>query len=149
MIKFVKADQKNNLIILGGFICCWILLNILQALFTGIYSDEAYYWKYSLNLQWGYFDHPPMIALGIKSGELFGHNTFYTRIGTILFSAGSIFFLYKVIPPALLDTKTFLIVFLSVIPLHVYGFIAIPDREFFLFIFLFLYVLRIYLYTYS
>ena len=95
MINSLKADQKNNLKVLGGFIFGWTLLNILQALFTGVYPDEAYYWMYSLHLQWGYFDHPPMVALGIKIGELLGHNSFLTRLGTILFSAGSVFFLYK------------------------------------------------------
>src|SRR5688500_19571384 len=86
-----------------------------------------------------------MVAFGIKLGELFGHNTFYTRLGTILFSAGSIFFLYKAIPPALLNARTFLIVFLSVIPLHVYGFIATPDSVLFFFTVLFFYGYRLYL----
>jgi hypothetical protein len=70
MVNPVKTDQKNSFRLLAGFICCWVLLNSLQALFTGIYPDEAYYWVYSLNLQWGYFDHPPVVALGIKIGEL-------------------------------------------------------------------------------
>ena len=80
MINSLQADQKHNLKILGGFIFGWTLLNILQALFTSVYPDEAYYLMYSLHLQWGYFDHPPMVALGIKIGELLGHNSFLTRL---------------------------------------------------------------------
>ena len=145
MVNPVKTDQKNSFRLLAGFICCWVLLNSLQALFTGIYPDEAYYWVYSLNLQWGYFDHPPVVALGIKIGELLGHNGFFTRLGTILFSAGSVFFLWKAIPPKLVDTKSFLIIFLSVIPFHVYGFIATPDGALFFFTAMFFFAYRLYL----
>src|SRR5215203_4794621 len=145
MIKPLKSVQKDSLVILGGFIGCWILLNIVQAIFTGIYPDEAYYWTYSLNLQWGYFDHPPIVALGIKTGELLGHSNLLTRLGTILFCAGSVFFLYKAIPPELLETRRFLIIFLSVIPFHVYGFIATPDGALFFFTAMFFYAYRLYL----
>ena len=145
MINAVKAVQKNSFRLLAGFICCWMLLNILQAIFTGVYSDEAYYWLFSLKLQWGYFDHPPMVALGIKLGELLGHSSILTRLGTVLFSAGSVLFLYKAIPPEFLHTKTFLIVFLSVIPFHIYGFIATPDGALFFFTAMFFYAYRLYL----
>ena len=138
-------NSKNSFRILVGFICGWILLNILQAFFTGIYPDEAYYWIYSLNLQWGYFDHPPIVALGIKLGELFGHSSLYTRFGTILFSAGSILFLYKATPRHFLGIGTFLLVFASVIPFHVYGFIATPDGALFFFTAMFFYAYKRYL----
>lgn len=145
MIHYTNSDQKNNLRLLTAFMGGWVLLNILQAFFTGIYSDEAYYWIYSLNLQWGYFDHPPIVVLGIKLGELFGHNSLYTRLGTILFSAGSIFYLYKATPNASSDIKTFLLVFLSVIPFHVYGFMATPDGALFFFTGMFFCAYRLYL----
>src|SRR5215203_2459166 len=145
MINSLKSGEKNNLVILRGFIGCWILLNIVQAIFTGIYPDEAYYWMYSLNLQWGYFDHPPMVALGIKIGESLGHSSLLTRMSAILFSAGSVFFLYKAIRPELLEARRFLIIFLSVIPFHVYGFIATPDGALFFFTAMFFYGYRLYL----
>jgi 4-amino-4-deoxy-L-arabinose transferase-like glycosyltransferase len=33
-----------------------------------LFPDETYYWDWSRRLQGGYFDHPPMIALLIRSG---------------------------------------------------------------------------------
>jgi hypothetical protein len=30
--------------------------------------DEAYYWQWSKNLAWGYYDHPPLIAFMIRAG---------------------------------------------------------------------------------
>jgi len=32
----------------------WGILNLLQARFTTLNNDEAYYWMYSKNLAWGY-----------------------------------------------------------------------------------------------
>lgn len=50
------------------FYASWFLLSLLQAATTGLFDDEAYYWVYSQYLDWGYFDHPPMIAWLIKLG---------------------------------------------------------------------------------
>ena len=44
------------------FLAALGILNLLQAGFTTLNNDEAYYWMYSKFLAWGYFDHPPMIA---------------------------------------------------------------------------------------
>lgn len=45
-----------------------LLLGFLQAATTELFDDEAYYWVYAQFLDWGYFDHPPMIALLVKMG---------------------------------------------------------------------------------
>ena len=29
---------------------------------TDIYFDEAYYWQWAQHLDWGYYDHPPLVA---------------------------------------------------------------------------------------
>jgi 4-amino-4-deoxy-L-arabinose transferase-like glycosyltransferase len=31
-------------------------------------ADEAYYWMWSKHLAFGYYDHPPMVALVIRAG---------------------------------------------------------------------------------
>ncbi len=44
--------------------------------------EEAYYWNYAQHLDWGYLDHPPMVAWIIKLGTLgFGNTEFGVRIG--------------------------------------------------------------------
>ena len=137
--------EKNNLKLLGGFILLWIFINFLQALFTGLYPDEAYYWIYSRKLQWGYFDHPPAVALSVKLGELFGHNSFCTRLGTVMLSASGVFFLFRALPREIVDTRIYIISFLSVILFHVYGFVATPDAALFFFTALFFYAYRLFL----
>jgi hypothetical protein len=47
------------------------LISIIQLLLTPITYDEAYYWVYSNFLSFGYYDHPPMVALLIAIGEVF------------------------------------------------------------------------------
>src|SRR4030042_6999430 len=32
--------------------------------------DEAYYWTWSRNLQWGYYDHPPLVGFLIWIGTV-------------------------------------------------------------------------------
>lgn len=51
------------------------------------YGDEPYYWLWSRHLAWGYFDHPPAIAVLIRAGtELFGQNEFGVRFFAVLLS---------------------------------------------------------------
>ena len=138
-------SEKNNYRLLGGFVLIWMFINFLQSFFTGLYPDETYYWVYSRNLQWGYFDHPPLVAVFIKLGELLGHNSFFTRLGTVLLSGGAVFFLFKALPEEITDTRLYIISFLSVILFHIYGFVATPDAALFLFTALFFYAYRLFL----
>src|SRR5450759_5911788 len=66
------------------FLIIWGILNFLQALLTPLNNDEAYYWMYSKYLAWGYFDHPPMIALMIRIGYLFFQNELGVRLIVVL-----------------------------------------------------------------
>ena len=47
-----------------------LVLRLAMAASLGAYTNEAYYYLYSNNLDWGYFDHPPMVgvmaALGLR-----------------------------------------------------------------------------------
>lgn len=56
------------------FTTAWLLVNLLQASFTGLANDEAYYWMYARKLSIGYFDHPPMIAVMIRIGDFLLQN---------------------------------------------------------------------------
>src|SRR5258705_1838452 len=133
MKKLVQASKAgqifiiNNNALLFGVIIIWVIINLLQASFLGVDEDEAYYWIYSLHLQWGYFDHPPMVALAIRIGELFGHNPLTTRLMVVLLSGATIFFAFKALPSWLMDRKIFVLVFTSIIIFHPYGFVVTPD----------------------
>jgi 4-amino-4-deoxy-L-arabinose transferase-like glycosyltransferase len=68
------------------------VLRLAWAAGLGGYTNEAYYYMYAQNLDWGYFDHPPMVgivsALGLKlAGGI--SPVFGLRFGFILLFAGS------------------------------------------------------------
>jgi hypothetical protein len=140
-----KLTPANQYKVLLFFMLAWMVVNLLQAGFTGMNGDEAYYWMFSRRLEWGYFDHPPMVALSIKIGELIGHGNIFTRLCTVLLSCGTIFFGYKALPDNFKDVKTYIIAFSSIVVFHVYGFIVTPDSSLFFFTALFFYAYRLYL----
>ena len=121
-----------------------MILNGVQALLTKLDPDEAYYWIYSWDLAFGYFDHPPMVALFIKWGYQLIQNELGVRLGTILLQAGTFYGIYHLIGRPVERRKVWLfIVLLAAIPLlNVYGFIMTPDGPLLFFAVWFLVLLR-------
>lgn len=123
------------LIILG-------LLNFIQAFATGLLFDEAYYWYYAQQLEWGYFDHPPMVAWIIASSS-FIQGELGVRLLFIGLHLGSIALLYDTLQS---DTRIKPLYFLGLLlcfPLfQYYGFLALPDSPFLFFTALFFWAYR-------
>lgn len=118
----------------------WFVLNIVQAIFTEIGNDEAYYWVYSRFLDWGYYDHPPMIALIIRLGSLLFDGELGARFFTALIQLPFLIIIFKLIDVE--PTKKAILVFFtiafSVVMIQAYGFVAAPDGPMLLFSALFL-----------
>jgi hypothetical protein len=118
---------RTPVILLVGF----LLLNLISAWLMPIQEDEAYYWMYAQNLDWGYFDHPPMVALMIKMGTAFFGGEFGTRIISTLLSILTCFVIWQMVPQKSKKQKgsvlLFLLIILSIPLFHVYGFITTPD----------------------
>ena len=74
-----------------------LLRNLLQAHFTELIFDEAYYWYYAKEMAWGYFDHPPMVALLIKIGSFFFNGELGVRLMSCLLSVGTFLILWSLI----------------------------------------------------
>ncbi len=123
------------------------VLNLIQSISTELIVDEAYYWTYSQDLAFGYFDHPPLVALYVWISDLLFNGElgvrFFSGIGYILM----ILVLWKVIdhPKKKEYSWLFLLLFFSTALLNVYGFITVPDTPLLLFIALFLYAYKLYL----
>ncbi len=92
---------------------------------TGLLFDESYYWVWSQHLAWGYFDHPPMIALFIRAGYSLFKNETGVRLFTILANAGTVYILFRLIKPQ--NLKLFYALLISITPLLAAGFFAVPD----------------------
>ncbi|HEY1871725.1 MAG TPA: glycosyltransferase family 39 protein, partial [Chitinophagaceae bacterium] len=114
--------QKNHRIL---FYSSWIMLGLIQCRFTELLDDEAYYWVYSKFLDWGYFDHPPMVALLIRAGYFLFHNELGVRLLFLLLNVLSLLIIEK-----LLDKKNvflFYAIAMSLAILQLGGFFAVPD----------------------
>lgn len=116
----MKKDQSIFL-----FLFLLVVINIIQSSFTGLLHDEAYYWLWSKYLAWGYFDHPPMVALFIAGGDRLIHHDIGVRFFFILANAATIYLLYLLIQPVKL--RLFYLVIISITPLLALGFFAVPD----------------------
>lgn len=140
--NFKQAKSKNLLIFFLGLS---LFLNLLQAHLTGLHPDEAYYWVYAQFLDWGYFDHPPMVALFIKAGYSLLNNPLGLRLFTVLSNTLSLYLLWLIVKKYGVHIQLFIITVSSVLLFHVYSFITTPDVPLFFFSVLFLYVYQIYL----
>lgn len=105
------------------------LIHIGVAQILPITEDEAYYWAWSRNPSWSYFDHPPMVAWLIRfSTFILGDSPLAIRTPAILVH----FFLFYQLG-SFSQNKTILY-FLLFAPLSVFGAILMtPDIPLFLF----------------
>lgn len=110
-----------------GFLLIWAILNLLSASFTGLAHDEAYYWLYSQNLDWGFYDHPPAIAIMIKAGYALFENAFGLRLVNVLTGCISLFLLWEICTKYGEDFLLFVSLISGIVIFHVYGFIVVPD----------------------
>ncbi|WP_036678268.1 ArnT family glycosyltransferase [Daejeonella oryzae] len=137
-----KLKNSSNLFVI--FLFGWTLINAVQAGFMELHPDEAYYWIYSRFPDWGYFDHPPMVAFFIKAGDALFQSKFGLRLLTIISNTLSVYLLWQILRKYSTDVKLFIILFSSILIFHIYGFITTPDSPLFFFSILFFYVYQRY-----
>ena len=122
--------MNRNLIL---FLTGWVVLALVQATFTDLANDEAYYWVYSLKPEWGYFDHPPVVALFIKAGYILFQNELGVRLVTILSQVLALYLTFTfLIPFGNQNLKKYIWLVILIPLIHVYSFIAVPDPPLFL-----------------
>lgn len=114
--------QKNHRVV---FFFGWFLINLIQAAFTGLMDDEAYYWVYSQYPAWGYFDHPPMIAWLIKLGGSIFNGTLGVRFLIVLLNTLTLFLIERLTEKK--DDRLFYIIAFSIMLAQIGGIIAVPD----------------------
>ncbi len=107
------------------FYSVWFLISFVQAAGTELFDDEAYYWVYSKFMDWGYFDHPPMIAVMIKLGTLVFAGELGVRLLVVLMGTAAVFLIEKLTQPK--DQKLFYALVLNMAVLQIGGIIAVPD----------------------
>jgi len=127
-------------ILLGAILA----INLLQAHFTELIFDEAYYWYYATTLDWGYFDHPPMVAWMIRASSFFFSGELGVRFVSCLLSAATFIMLWMLIdhPRKKNYVPHFFVVAFSLTLLNAYGFFTLPDTPLLFFTALFLLIYK-------
>jgi hypothetical protein len=83
-----------------GTILFFSILRLFIASLLELGNDESYYWLYSQRLQWNYFDHPPLVAIGIRLFTLnltLQEYEVFVRLGSIVACAFSTWFIYRTV----------------------------------------------------
>ncbi len=137
-------DKKLRLL----FYFIWVCALLVQAYRVELRGDEAYYWMYSRDLAWGYFDHPPVVAVLVKLGYALFQNELGVRLCFVLLCTATIVVMEKMIQPS--NLKLFYAIILSVAFLQLGmvfggGMFAIPDFPLLFFTALFFYLYKHYL----
>ena len=140
-----KLKQHKFLLPVAIFLLC--ILNIVQGSTTELLPDEAYYWVYSQYMSWGFFDHPPFVAVWVTISDFL----FTDELGVRFFSSISFSLLIYLVwitidhPLKKKFTWLFIVLVFSTALLNVYGFITTPDTPLLFFFALFLWSYKEYL----
>lgn len=120
------------------FISFVAIFRLLTAPFLGLGADEAHYLIYALNLDWSYYDHPPLVGwTQYLFTSVFGVNEFGARVSAITIGFITSIFVYKLLYQINLNAQK---AFIGVLALHgAFIFNALflmlmPDTLLFLFI---------------
>jgi len=127
----------NLTLIVLFFVHCFVAAQF------GLAHDEAYYHLFSKNLAWGYFDHPPMVALAIRSFGFLATSELSVRLAFIIMQLLSVFYVVKLLPE---NRKWVGFLLFFSFPLASFsGLLALPDMPLLFFSVLYCYYLKSFL----
>ena len=119
------TNPRSNQQLRWVFYALWLMVSLVQAAGTELFDDEAYYWVYSRFLDWGYFDHPPMIAVLIKMGTAIFTGELGLRFFIVLMGTATIGLMEYLTKPK--DIRLFFAIVLNMAVLQIGGILAVPD----------------------
>ena len=87
------ASSRSVWIVLGFHFVIWMGVSLL----LDVHPDMADHWVWSRFLQWGYYEHPPLIALNMRVyGLIAGSSVLALKVGAILISILILLLCYRV-----------------------------------------------------
>lgn len=102
----------------------------------GFFADEAYYWVWSQDLAFGYYDHPPIVALFIRAGTfLFGDTPFGARFVTTVSVAVDTLLVYAIANTLFQSRRVaaWAAIFASLTTMTTAAVVIVPDQPMILF----------------
>ena len=148
IIDRYKQLSANQVVAL--WLSLWWVVNLIVAGASELANDEAYYHIFAQNLAWGYFDHPPMTALLVWLGEHIFNGELGVRFFFTLLQPIYLYIFWRVIQPSApaaekpsrRDAELYAMVTASMLILHLYGLVAVPDGPLMFFTAIFLLVFK-------
>lgn len=99
--RFLSSRLILGIVLTLHFVIWFIVFGTID-----IHPDMADHWIWSRFLHFGYYEHPPLVAITMKFADLFGENTILgLKTGSVLFSVLILFTGYKV-AKSFFDHKT-------------------------------------------
>lgn len=84
---------RRALLVIGGLFAFRLVYTAVVP--VDLVHDEAYYWDWSRQLDWGYYSKPPMVAWLIAlSTSLGGSSAFFVRLPAVVLSTGGLLMMY-------------------------------------------------------
>jgi dolichol-phosphate mannosyltransferase len=117
----------------SGALALMLLAYLLRLIYCSqidLFPTEAYYWNYSRHLDFGYLDHPPMVALLIRAGTtVFGNTEFGVRIGALCSSLIAALFMFRLARNLFGEASAWVaVVLMQTLPFFfLSGMVMIPD----------------------
>ncbi len=136
--------KNSHKLLFLGVLALVLIINLTQASQTNLLYDEAYYWYFAKDLDWGYFDHPPMVAAWIAIGQIFFDKALGIRLLAAFSYIGTIFLIWEMIdhPEKRKYLKLFFLIVFGLAMFNIYGFFMVPDTPLIFFAALFLYAYK-------
>ena len=134
-MAIVKHHLHNNKLstvtfsILLLFLFTLCLLRLFFMYHADLLVEEAYYWNYARHLDFSYLDHPPMVALLVKTGTLlFGNQEWGVRFATFPCWLLTMYFCFKLANRMYQGAGLYAIFLLSILPFFfIHSLIITPD----------------------
>ncbi len=104
MTKTTDEGVRSYELLMDGEIKRWWIVALFVAYLClaaiiPVFDDEFYYWCWSRELQWSYYDHPPLTAVLIRlSTTLFGNSMVGFRIPACIGSAFVVYVISRLTP---------------------------------------------------
>ena len=145
-MKIKEEKNIENSTIIFSFLALFFIINLIQGMYTELLNDEAYYWTWSNKPDWGYFDHPPMIAWFIWLGKHVLNGELCVRLVTIFAGVFSFYIIWRLFKKHFsFQAIHFVLLGLCFVFIQIFSFIATPDSPLLFFSVCYLYVFSNYL----
>ncbi len=93
MIDRFLSSARSLWIVLGIHFVIWMGVSLL----LDVHPDMADHWVWSRFLQWGYYEHPPLVALNIRIWSMIvGSSVLALKFGSVLYSVIILLVCYRV-----------------------------------------------------